>query len=76
MVEIQDTGCGVDEETQRHTLKKFYQGDLSRVRRGNGLDLALVKRVMDITGGTITVESSPGGGSLFTVCLPTRIVRS
>ena len=70
IVSICDYGEGMDEETKRRIFEKFYQGDRSRATEGNGLGLSLVKRILELVGGTIDVTSEPGKGACFTVTLP------
>ncbi len=69
-VKITDTGCGMTAETGAHIFEKFYQGDTSHATKGNGLGLALVKRIIDITESEISVSSSVGVGSTFTIKIP------
>lgn len=69
IVKVADTGCGIPPETGKRIFEKFYQGDTSHSGEGNGLGLALVKKVIEILGGEISAESEEGKGSVFTVTL-------
>lgn len=73
---IEDIGPGIDEEAIKHIFDKFYQGDSSHKAEGNGLGLALVKKIVDIYNGTIDVCNLSEGGCRFTVCLPSKVEAS
>lgn len=67
---ITDNGIGISEEAKAKIFEKFYQGDHSRKTEGNGLGLALVKRIVDLCEGDVYVDNVPEGGVCFTVELP------
>lgn len=67
---IRDSGPGIPTDALGHIFDKFYQADSSHRQKGNGLGLALVKRILDLSGGEIAVESLPECGCLFRVTLP------
>lgn len=72
VVEITDTGIGIADEDQIHIFERFYKVDKARDRSlgGNGLGLSLVKKIIELHGGEITVHSVPGEGTTFVVSLP------
>lgn len=70
VVSVTDHGCGMTPEVQARIFEKFYQGDPSRKSLGNGLGLALVKRIVELSDGVIEVVSAPDKGSTFRVILP------
>ena len=69
---VDDQGPGLSEEAKKHIFDKFYQADSSHKQEGNGLGLALVKRILLIEKGQVTAENRPEGGCRFTVILPAR----
>ncbi len=72
---VKDSGCGISAEVGEKIFEKFYQADESRAKEGNGLGLALVKKIIDAVGGEISVESRIGQGSTFTVILRNAIYK-
>ncbi len=69
VLKVSDTGCGMSKETGTRIFDKFYQGDTSHAKEGNGLGLSLVKKVIDMMGGEISVASVLGEGTEFTIKL-------
>ncbi|MCM1165221.1 MAG: HAMP domain-containing histidine kinase [Lachnospiraceae bacterium] len=69
VVGVSDSGCGIPENALPHIFEKFYQADSSHATKGNGLGLPLVKRIVELCGGEISVSSEPGKGTKFTVTL-------
>ncbi|MEJ8303590.1 HAMP domain-containing sensor histidine kinase [Saccharibacillus sacchari] len=68
-IRIRDEGPGMDETTLRHVFDQFYQGDTSHASEGNGLGMALVKKVLTLHGARIDIDSAPGEGTTVTVTL-------
>jgi signal transduction histidine kinase len=68
-IEVTDTGCGMTEETKNRIFEKFYQGDTSHATEGNGLGMALVFRILQISNGKIKVNSASGKGTTIIVTL-------
>jgi signal transduction histidine kinase len=75
VVAVSDTGVGISEQEQRAIFEEFRQADntSTRERGGTGLGLAISKRIIELHGGRIWVESKPGQGSTFSFTLPVRV---
>jgi signal transduction histidine kinase len=71
-IEVRDEGLGIAPSEQERIFEKFYRldADMSRGVGGSGLGLYITREIVDAMGGTISVESTPGEGSTFTVVLP------
>ena len=69
---IEDNGPGLSEEAKKHLFDKFYQADTSHKEEGNGLGLALVKKILFLCDGEISAENMKDGGCRFTVTLPIK----
>ncbi len=74
LLKVRDTGIGIPPEDAKHVFDRFYRVDKARSRAtgGTGLGLSIVRQMVQLHGGTITVDSTPGEGSVFTVRLPMR----
>ena len=72
VIAVSDTGIGIPPEAQSRVFERFYRVDKGRARKngGTGLGLAIVKHIVQLYGGTLTLESAVGKGSTFTVTLP------
>ena len=71
-IRFRDNGPGIPLQDQPHLFERFYRvgGDRARQTGGTGLGLSIVKNIVTAHGGRVTLESSPGEGSTFTIFLP------
>ena len=72
VLEVQDTGIGMSEDEKRHIFEDFVQADSSTSRRygGTGLGMAIVRKLTETMGGTISLDSAPGSGTRVRISLP------
>jgi len=70
VIAVRDSGNGINEKDLPHIFERFYRGDKSRSTPGHGLGLSLALAIVRSLRGDISVESSPGKGSTFTILLP------
>ena len=74
VIEVKDTGIGIDSEDLPHIFEQFYRADQARsAEGGTGLGLAIAKKIVEMQGGKLTVESVVGQGSSFKVYLPAEV---
>lgn len=71
LVSVADTGAGIEPDDLPRVWDRLFRADASRSERGFGLGLSLVKAIVESHGGTVSVRSQPGEGSVFTIALPT-----
>lgn len=77
-ISVRDTGIGIPKEKQNIIFERFRQVDksLTRNREGSGIGLSLVKSLVEMHGGTITVNSNPGEGSEFVISIPVKVLKN
>ena len=74
VISFKDNGPGISSQDQEHLFERFYRvgGDRARETGGTGLGLSIVKNIITAHRGRVSLESSPGAGSTFTVTLPLK----
>jgi signal transduction histidine kinase len=73
-VSVRDSGPGIDPELLPHLFERFSRGRAPGDDDGTGLGLAIARALVEAQGGTLTIGSQPGGGSVFSVTLPQATV--
>jgi len=75
VIKVRDQGCGIEKEHLSRLFERFYRVDKARSRKlgGTGLGLAIVKHITQAHGGHVTVESTPGKGTTFSLHIPTNL---
>ncbi|MGQ2991439.1 MAG: ATP-binding protein [Brevundimonas sp.] len=75
---VRDTGCGIPAERLTHIFNSFEQAEAGTTRRygGTGLGLAISRRLAELMGGSLTVESTEGVGSTFTLVMPVQVIQA
>jgi len=71
-ISVQDSGSGIAPEHLPRVFDRFYRGDASRSSAGTGLGLALVKSIVNLHGGSVAIESTPGRGTTVTLSFPDK----
>lgn len=73
-IKIKDNGVGISDEYKAHVFDRFFTGDKSHSKSGNGLGLSIVHKIVTLLGGNVSVESERGKGTTFIVELPKQVV--